>query len=447
MNKAGIERLLALFQTCTPEEKPVILRSIEKECLNDKLMRDVDSLNGFSIIAQTFINGKVEEKNSIISVWRSLLQRSQLVRFATITTEEEVIENIASYMKETKVMAWKIQAAGIILCLAGLKCDNESILYATDYVLFPSIKGEHGEFEKRAAIDCILKAAAIEESRPILLEIGTKDVIQTSLDYSNPDMNFVGCLIQSLLSMEDPEELYKTNPRPSFWNIERVLKAVSIFASTTATAISTLVGFTVDCSIILLAVRSLAMKRETANVLKEKNIVPKLIDLLQNRKENLLKENMETVEQLAKAIWMISFDSECKEHFISLGVVELLKEFPFNDSSKGMKEAIQGTLFHLTGQDPLNILPDDKTSKEFMDNEEEEEIQISLQIKVQDFEFDLESQEQRKNVNKEKLETKETIKPLSPTKDAPRYRTQQSVKSDVVEVVDKILSTLDLENK
>jgi len=70
------------------------------------------------------------------------------------------------------------------------------------------------------------------------------------------------------------------------------------------------------------------------------------VELLKNRKDDILTENMDSLEQAIRVIWALAFDEENTKVLINLGAVPLIHGFKVIDH-EGASEAIKNVLFKL----------------------------------------------------------------------------------------------------
>jgi len=132
------------------------------------------------------------------------------------------------------------------------------------------------KIKKRSALDCLVKASSIDSSRKILLELGTKQIVQPFVDNPKSELWFVGCLIQALLSASDTNnnenENSKDNNNVSTSPIvlKKIIESLNTFATTIAMKIDTMPGYNARCSIIAIAIRSLATNESNLHELQKK---------------------------------------------------------------------------------------------------------------------------------------------------------------------------------
>lgn len=104
---------------------------------------------------------------------------------------------------------------------------------------------------------------------------------------------------------------------------------------------------------LLIALRSLATNEANAAILKTSGVVPSLLAFIRARREDLLLRNIETTEQVLRAVWVLSFQADFRQQLRDGGVIELIKSTEGYVSSceeEGSKAALNGALWTLAAE-------------------------------------------------------------------------------------------------
>jgi len=132
-----------------------------------------------------------------------------------------------------------------------------------------------------------------------------------------------------------------------FFNIiNKVIETLNTLATTFTTRITTMASNFAEPSTVLKAVRCICSVEDNKTTLKSKNVPSIIIQLLIHRKDDLLQENMDALEQAIRVVLELSFEEEFKTSFLSLNVIKLIREIKVQDH-EGAKEAIKSVLFKL----------------------------------------------------------------------------------------------------
>lgn len=299
----GIEALLETFKTCSNEDKGITLRILYHLSLNEEIVNQIVKIDGFKTIAEVFIQSDLDAQDKIVVTWRYMNGRSKIARHNLASYQDlKFVRSLRNYVEKSPHIQLRQNAAGVLMYFAGLikPEDQDAVKYAVNEVIFPAIKNDGtAEVERIIALDCCMIASSIDTSRPILLEMGIKELVQKFVNTPDSDMGFVGCFIQALLSASDTNDSNVTGSNPtSPVVITRMLEALNTFATTTKLAIHTMKGYQADCPMIAKAIGSLATNEANLKDLYSKGVVDKFITLLKNRREDLLNQSMETTEQV-----------------------------------------------------------------------------------------------------------------------------------------------------
>jgi len=126
------------------------------------------------------------------------------------------------------------QVAGIILALGPTLPDAAEPVKAANKILLSTMKGSNQSM-RHSAWDCLMDDAAMPEVRPILLQIGVKELVQPFADDPKSEANFVAVLIIALLSASDVSANTETGTKPTAPGIiKRIIEALDSISSNTA---------------------------------------------------------------------------------------------------------------------------------------------------------------------------------------------------------------------
>jgi len=320
--------------------------------LNDEITRIFKHVGGVNILANSFIQSNEKTQEGI--PMRNIAIRNHLFR-EDLGKNSEFLKYLTTLLNENEDMTSKLGVAGILLSLTGYISNKEIVKRVLENRIFPIIRNNRSSQEfMNKTLDCLMEASAIDESKSILLEFGTKEKIQLFVDDENSPYHFISCIIQAFLSSNDVNQSNEFGSNPTSPKvISKILDVLNTFINTEVHVHDYADGYLIDCYNILKALGSLARNEANMKELKSNEIVKKIIEFTQNRKDNLIKTNDRTIEELSTVIWILSFDQDCKNKFLSNGIVDILKEFNLKDNERA-KRAVDGALFTLTGNQNQN---------------------------------------------------------------------------------------------
>jgi len=353
MKQESIQNFVQAFKNCQDSQKSAFFWIIETLSLNDEITKIFRDVGGMDVFANSFIQSNKEAQEEI--QMRNIINHNQLFR-EHLGGNSEFLESLTTYCDETKDIKSKIDVTGILLSLGGYISNKEIIKTALENIVFPIIKNNQSSKECMDKIlDCLMETSAIDESRPILLEFGTKDIIQPFVDDENSPYHFISCIIQAFLSSNDINQNnheFGSNPT-SPKVISKILDVLKTFINTEIQSYKYNEGYFISCYNVLKALGSLARNEANMKELKNNEIVKKIIEFTQNRKDNLIKTNDRTIKELSTVIWSLSFDQDCKNEFLSKKIDEVLKGFNVKNN-ESVKRAVDGALFMLIGNQNQN---------------------------------------------------------------------------------------------
>jgi len=323
-----------------------IIWAVDKLSRQDNMKKELIKNGTYGKLSKALIRltGKLTgeaELESLVTPFRNILCRGNDIREITLKQCPELFDFMASILVGPK--SYSIQCAGIILMLAGFSPKSAHINKAYTEAIIPALANA-SVLLKGMAFDCLMEAAAADNARSILVSLGTKDLLQTYV--GTPGYAFISCLILGLLAATDSpgDRSQDAIPTPQIV-IDRIVSTLKNFCTEGMYDISTVRPFAAECKLILAALSSLATNESNLKALKTANVVSVLIELSQKRKTDLLQENLETLEQLARAMWVLAFDEECKQQLNSSNVISLFQSIKVDSAST--KRALDGLIFTL----------------------------------------------------------------------------------------------------
>ena len=304
------------------------------------------------VLANSFIRSNKETREGISM--RNIVYHNHLFR-EHLGKNSEFLKYLTTLLNQSEDMKSKLNVTGILLSLGGYISNKEIIRRVLENIVFPIIKNNQSSKEYVDKIlDFLMETSAIDESKSILLEFGTKDIIQPFVDDQGSEYHFVSCVIQAFLSSNDVNQNNEFGSNPTSPKvISKILDVINNFINTEAQIYIYTENYCLNCYHVLKSLGSLARNEANMKELKNKGIVKKIIEFITNRKDNLLKTSERTIEELSTMIWSLSFDQDCKNEFLSKKIDEVLKGFNVKDNESA-KRAVDGALFTLIGNQNQN---------------------------------------------------------------------------------------------
>ena len=354
MKQSSIQNFVQASKNCQEGQKKAFFCIIESVSLNDEISRIFRDVGGMNVLANSLIQSRKDIQETLLIPMRNIVNHNQLFR-ECLGGNSEFLKSLTSCLNETEDVKLKLNFAGIMLSLAGYISNKEIVKRVFEDIIFPIIRNNKpSKVYLNNALDCLMESSAIDSSKSILLEFGTKEIIQPFIDDQDSDYHFISCIIQAFLSSNDVNQSNEFGSNPTSPNvISKILNAFQTFINTEIQEYSYTEGYLINCYHVLKALGSLARNEANMKELKNNGIVKRIIQFITNRKDNLLKTSERTIEELSTLIWILSFDQDCKNEFLSNGVVEILKGFDVKDNERA-KRAVDGALFILIGNQNEN---------------------------------------------------------------------------------------------
>jgi len=355
MKQESIQNFVQAFKNCQDDQKRTFFWVTETLSLNDEIMKKFKDFKGMEILVNSFIQSNKDIQNVLLIPMSNVVCSNEEFR-EYLGGNSKFIDSLTTLLNETEDIQSKLNFAGIILSLAGCASTKEIVRNLLENLVFPIIRNDQpSKVYMNDVLDCLMESSAIDSSKSILLEFGTKEIIQLFVDDENSPYHFISCIIQAFLSSNDVNQSNEFGSNPiSPKVISKILDVVNTFINTETQFYKyNEGGYLISCYNVLKALGSLARNEANMKELKNNGIVKKIIEFIQNRKDNLLETSDRTVEELSTMIWILSFDQDCKNEFLSNGIVEILKGFNVKDS-ESVKRAVDGALFILIGNQNQN---------------------------------------------------------------------------------------------
>jgi len=351
----SIQIFVQAFETCQDDQKKAFFCIIENISLNDEFTRIFKDVGGMEVLADSFIQSNQNIQETLLIPVVNFIYPNLLFR-EYLGTNSEFLKSLTSLLDEAQDIESKLDVPGILLNLAGYIPNKEIVKSVLENIVFQIIRDhQSSKGSMNKILDFLMEASAIDSSKSILLDFGTKEKIQSFIDDQDSPYHFISCVIQAFLSSNDVNQNnleFGSNPT-SPKVISKILDVLNTFINTEAQRYDYTNGYFLNCYHVLKALGSLARNEANMKELKNNGIAKKIIEFTQSRKDNLLKTSDRTVEELSTLIWILSFDQNCKNEFLSNGIVETLKAFNVKDN-ESVKKAIGGALFTLIGNQNQN---------------------------------------------------------------------------------------------
>jgi len=352
IKQTSIRNFVQAFKNCQEDQKRAFFWVIETLSLNDEFTRIFKDVGGMDVLANSFIQSTRDTQAGI--PMRNIVSFNQLFR-KNLGKNSEFLNSLTTLLDKTEDIQSKLELSGIILNLAGYISNKNIVETILKSIIFPIIENNQSSKESMdMTLDCLMDASAIGSSKSILLEFGTKEIIQPFVDDENSPYHFISCVIQAFLSSNDVNQSNEFGSNPTSPKvISKILDLINTFINTEAQLYIYAEGYCLNCYHLLKALGSLARNEANMKELKNNEIVKKIIEFTQSRKDNLLKTSERTIEELSTLIWILSFDQDCKNEFLKNGIVDILKGFNIKENERA-KKAVDGALFILVGNQNQN---------------------------------------------------------------------------------------------
>ena len=210
--------------------------------LVDPIRKELIRLNFFAELVRHFLSQTPESKGNLMtSGLRNLSTRGDDLLNSIAQNVPDFLDSLLIFFNELgDNVKSKMNVAGIVFYFLGFYPSSSKIADAIQEFVFSCIKGEKGEDIQNLALDCLMEAACINSSRPILLSLGFKEVLEPFVVDEQSALHFMGCLIQALLDASSNAPDNQIAGKSTSQNvILKVIKSLDEFATTSMKVVKT----------------------------------------------------------------------------------------------------------------------------------------------------------------------------------------------------------------
>jgi len=271
-----------------------------------------------------------------------ILSKGRNIRESIGTQCQTFMDSLAKFLQNTH----DLEGCGMALCMSTYYPDYSIYRYITEQILFPEIRTN--SWRRIRSLCELFTTAEIDECRKLVVQLGAIDVARPIVDDPTEEGFFAACLLLALTSGSDTSSTEVNGESKSLampTAIKHVIKALDTFATQFITLYDISDVDSIHCSTVLHALRSLATNESNLRDLEKENVVSIMINLFKNRKQNLLDISLDTLDQAAKAVWVLAFDKKIKDEFVQQGMIDILRDFQISDAD--VKNSIDGALWIL----------------------------------------------------------------------------------------------------
>jgi len=327
------------------EDLKVALWKMEALSDIDSARREFSKLNGYSSIFKAFFTFPPSH-DLAVPAWKLLTKGPEILD--SIAKEiPDVLTRLNNQIDVNPNSVCSAFLSGIILILSGRFPSEKSHLNTAQRVITGFLR-KKDPYSQKLAINCLIEAAAVDLSRPVILALGAKSAVEPFLKDPGTPQGFLSCLLLALLAASDISDTSDSGSEPTpLKAIDQVLKLFSSFSEKAVREVELTEHFVVFCVTILVAIRSLATNEENLKVLKERSIVSQVTTFFNRRKKDMQENSLSILKEVVKVVWTLAFDDECRIEFRETGMVGILQ------SLKGIKELqkeVDGALWTITGK-------------------------------------------------------------------------------------------------
>jgi len=279
---------LSKLSSASTDELAASLWKFEGLSQLDEIRKEFSIFKGYSEIVQTLLSHDAPSHRWVhlsIPAWK-LFTKGDDIRESIARDIPLVIDNLASLIEKINKTDAHMFLSGMILMLIGYFPDKTKVLELAKDILFTVAKNSEQNHHRNVAIDCLIEAAAIDRSRPILLSIGAKELVQPYVKEPSSEAGFLSCLLLALLAASDESDSNELGGEPTPTGaIDQALGLLDSFASRSVIEVNITKKLVIFCDTVLIAIRSLATNEANLKALKERNIVSKMLNFFKNRKD------------------------------------------------------------------------------------------------------------------------------------------------------------------
>lgn len=267
----------------------------------DEVRNQFAKFKGYSGAIRALLNHNAPDAtwtSLSIPAWK-LLTKGDDIRQSIARELPSAVDDLAKLIKGSNTQYARLFLSGMLLMLIGYFQDKQGALETAKEVIFHHATVGTDKYMRNVAIDCLIEAAAIDQSRPILISIGAKELVQQHAKDPSSEAGFLSCVLLALLAASDVSDTNELGGEPTpLAAIDQALKLLDAFAKGHALEVNITDKLVIFCDTVLIAIRSLATNESNLKALREKEIVPKMITFFTNRRKDLAENNQRYLEEV-----------------------------------------------------------------------------------------------------------------------------------------------------
>jgi len=270
----------------------------------------------------SFLRAFPEEKGMAIPAWKLLSKGDDIL--TSLSSELPNLPGSLQTLSEGLEPAETLlDVLGMLLDLSGYYDSHQEAFKLAKEETFKRVLGKD-KYLRNRALNRLMMAAAIDQSRPVMVAMGTKSLVSSFLDDPSSEHGFLACMVLALISASDQgeerekgkghgkgkgkekgrhehgggSEVAEDETSVSFEVVQQVLKIFDSFANKPLKEVHVTYRLVVYCDTVLIALRSLATNEANLRLLKEADLVPRLMNFFQNRVSLSHDENQDHVAEV-----------------------------------------------------------------------------------------------------------------------------------------------------
>jgi len=297
----------------------LFFRALAALSIIDQVKLELLSLGSYAHFASSFASWQKSDQLPAAKYLRLTLTKGWEIRDQILSQFPLFPEHLHTLLKEGALGKFELDVAGCLLILAGHLPDSPAVSFALNHVIGAVLQkgsqpgkqlGEDTEVLVGRALDCLMFACEVQESRRDLFKMGVMEMVRPFLNNPDSPEAFVACLIGSLLSASDDNQ--KADTLAPLW-VSRVIECLQTFASKPIKNLPTTKRNNVLCSTVLVALRSMATNEANMAKIKEYKTEEVVLSLISNRKNDIFQDNEDALEQVSSSLPISFFFSKKKK--------------------------------------------------------------------------------------------------------------------------------------
>jgi len=337
-----LDMMVQNFKSYSSEQVHYSNRLIYRVIGIDSIKNHILRLNGYAELARANSRCGWTARNlgSFAFTLRSIQTRN-----AMVSGFPQIIDDVTETMKTSAVVG----APAIILALTGLPNSPPGKDGLATIAASRLLETLQPDDRSNATLDALQNLAAMDNARGFLVKQGASRKLEPLTEDLSAPRGLAACLIIALLSASESEQASQVGnqikPTPDRI-VKKVVETMNIIANTLTRKVNTTPGFSADAQIILKAVSSLISNEGNINLLKELKVAEVIVTFLRNRKQDLLDDDFDCLQQAICVVWCLAFHEEIRQALLTAGIVDLIRSFVVVDH-EGAKDVIDKALFTL----------------------------------------------------------------------------------------------------